>query len=165
MRGCWILALAVIALLVGCGRAEVAEAGEDSGQAYDPMVKQFGEAVLRGDWATAYGMTTPEFQATKSQSQLQQEYDALVAEIVKDDPSYKPNMVEAGHGELPSNEQEAVKYGIHPVPPKSSWKAWAYAAIGEGDANGLDRGIDAWVLVTEQGGQAKFSHVEFQFGD
>lgn len=165
MRGYWILLLAAIALLAGCGKAEVAGAGEDAGKAYKPLVKQFGQAVMRGDWQAAYAMTTPEFQAKTSQAQMQADYGKLVAEIQKEEPNYKPNMVDAHRGDLPKDEQEAAQWGISPVPPKSTWKAWACAEIGEGQGGEMDRGIDAWMLVTEQGGQTKLSHVEFMFPD
>ncbi|MEA2552259.1 MAG: hypothetical protein QOJ65_435 [Fimbriimonadaceae bacterium] len=165
----WLFALVGIAAT--CASCMPQIAGGDNGHeeritTYDPAVRKFGEAVMKGDWPTAYAMTTPAFQATTSQVQLQAEYDKLIADIVKDDPTFKPNTVQVEQGGLPSSEAEAKDtYDFKTMPPKSQWKAWMFAEIGEAVQGTMERGLEARVLVIEEQCQPKFAHVEFGYQD
>lgn len=160
-----------VCLLAGCSSDLNGDPNEGSGDgsistAYDSIAKDFGNDVMKGDWTSAYALTTSEFQATTSQAEMQKQYDDLVADIVKDDANYKPTMVEVDHGSLPSDEKEAKEiYNLKTMPPKDSWKAWLFSIIGEGDSDGIERGVEAQVLVVEVNGQNKLAHVEFAYPD
>ena len=163
--------LAVLALCFGAG-CSFEGAGGDAAMAetvdtsYDGLAKQFAQSVQRGDWAAAYAMTTPEFQATTTQAGLQKEYDDLIAEIRKDEPAFTPNMIEIDRGDLPSDEKEAKEtYEFKSIPPKSEWKAWLSASMGTGDKDGFERGVEAWLFVVSHNGENKFAHVEFAYLD
>jgi len=134
--------------------------------AYDSMVKQFGESVMKGDWSAAYAMTTPEFQKTTSQADMQKQYEDVVNQIKQAEPDFKPNMVQVEHGELPSDEKDASEtYHFKTIPPKSTWKGWMFSEIGVGDKDGMDHGLEAGVFVVELDGQPKLAHVEFELQD
>ena len=73
-------------------------------------------------------------------------------------------MVKVDRGPLPNDEAEARKYGVRTVPAPSTWRLWGCASVGQGDEY-MEQGVDAWVLVVEDGGATKIAHVEFMFGD
>ncbi len=166
----YLLCCMLMVSVLGCsfgGSGGSGSSGDSTDHTYDAIAKQFGQSVLKGDWASAYAMTTPEFQATTSQADLQKEYDDLIAEIKQSDPTFKPNYVEIDHGDLPIDEKEAKDtYGFKTMPPKSQWRAWLFSLIGEGnEKDGMDRGVEARLFVVDQNGQGKFAHVEFGFQD
>lgn len=167
--GIWfaVACLAVLLSLAGCSMGGGGEDVQPASVAqHDDLAKQFGNHVLKGDWTSAYAMTTSAYQATTTQAAMQKEYDDLAAEILKDDSTYKPNMVDVGHGDLPTDEKEA-REDLHfkTVPPKSEWLAWLFSEIGEGDKDGIERGISAELFVVNDNGQPRFGHVEFEFMD
>jgi hypothetical protein len=156
------------ALAAGCGSGAASDAEERSDEraAHEALARQFGEHVLRGDWAAAYAMTTGQFRGAVPQSQMRADYENLLREIRSDDPAFQPNRVEADSGTLPSDEAEAKDtYGIRLVPPRASWRAWMSAGIGFGNDQGIERGIDAWLLIVDDLGQLKIAHVDFEFMD
>jgi hypothetical protein len=165
---------AVIGLLAVCAGAVLAcDAGssraggeEEERPEYRDLTQRFGEAVLRGDWAAAYAMTTATFHGAVGQAQLQAQYENLLREIREDEPGFQPNRVIADFGVLPSNETEAKEtYDILMVPPQATWKAWTAAGIGFGDDQGIVQGIDARLLIVDDGGQLKIGWVRFEFMD
>ena len=133
---------------------------------HDDIAKQFGQHVMKGDWASAYAMTTPAYQATTTQAAMQKEYDDKYAVMVQQDPTYKPNWIDVDHGSLPTDEKEAREdFHFKTVPPKSEWLAWVFCEIGEGDAQAMEQGLTAELFVVNDNGQPKIAHVEFDFGD
>lgn len=149
----------------GCG----GDAGEAEGSEraeYEAIARQFGEHVLKGDWAAAYAMTTSQFRGAVPQARLKADYDDLLRQIRQDDPGFQPNRVEADFGTLPTDEAEAKDtYDILMVPPKATWRAWMASGIGFGDEQTILRGIDAWLLIVDDLGQLKIAHVDFEFMD
>jgi hypothetical protein len=143
-----------------------ADAASEPRAEYEAVGQQFGEHVLKGDWAAAYAMTTGAFQGAVSQARLKAAYDELLRQIRADDPMFRPNRVETDFGSLPEDEAEArTLYDIAVVPPKSTWKAWIATGIGFGDEQGIERGIDAWMLIVDVAGELKIAHVNFEFMD
>jgi hypothetical protein len=159
--------LLLMALLAGCGDDKSASvAAVDPKAAEKAVAKAFGNAMLSNDWSTAYAMTTPEFQKAVPRLDMQNQYVGLVSKIFEDDPKYTPNLVEVDEGALPASLEEATsKYHIQNPPPKETWKAWMAASIGQGKKAGIDRGVDAWMLIVEVGGELKIAHVNFEFMD
>jgi hypothetical protein len=133
---------------------------------YEAVARQFGEHVLKGDWAAAFAMTTSQFRGAMPQARLKEAYEDLLRQIRQDDPTFEPNRVETSFGTLPVDEAEARQtYGIVLVPPKASWRAWLSSGIGFGGVQGIERGIDAWLLIVDDLGQLKIAHVGFEFMD
>ena len=143
-----------------------AGAADESDAKHDPAVeavaKAFGEAAMHGDWAKAYSLTTLAFQASVSQSALQGQYDDLINQIKEGDPNFKPDTVEVDHGDLPSDEREMREtYNVTAAPAKRQWKAWVFSLIGKRDQGEMYAGVDAMLLIVDQGGQNKIAHAAF----
>ncbi len=150
--------------LAGCAGSDRASSGDQ--REYEVIGRQFGQHIVGGDWAAAYGMTTGEFQQAVSLDQLQASYHDLVRQMREDEPDFEANTIQIDFGELPGNEQEAREtFDIVVVPPQKSWKAWIATGIGSGDGTTIRRGVDAWLLLVEQAGQLKIGHVNFEFID
>ena len=154
-------------LSAGCGAGPgSADATTDDRAEYEAIGQQFGQHVLNGDWAAAYAMTTGAFHGAVPQARLKAAYDDLLRQIRADDPTFRPNRVETDFGSLPTDEAEAKSiYDIAVVPPMSTWKAWIATGIGFGDEQGIERGIDAWMLIVDDVGELRIAHVGFEFMD
>jgi ABC-type glycerol-3-phosphate transport system substrate-binding protein len=164
---CGTLGLLVSALaFAGCtGASDAATSGAERAE-HEALAQRFGQHIVNGDWAAAYGMTTSQFQEAVSQAQLQAAHDDLVRQMREDEPGFSANTVQVDFGVLPANEEEARQtYDITVVPPRDTWKAWLAAGVGSGDGTTIERGVDAWLLIVEQSGQLKIGHVNFEFID
>jgi hypothetical protein len=127
----------------------------------DPLAKQFGEYVIKGDWSSAYAMTTPGFQASTPIADMQKQYEDRLAELRRSEPTLTLDKVEADVGELPVDEAQAARYGVKSVPPQSTWKAWMFATLIGTDTQGRSIGLETRLFVVSDNGQDKFAHVYF----
>lgn len=145
------------------GAAEDEAGGPDQKMASDSkaLAKQFGDFVIAGDWASAYAMTTPAFQASTPVGDLQKQYSEILTQLRQGEPAFTPDKVDVSQGELPVDESQAARYGVKTVPPRSTWKAWMFATLVGNDSQGRAMGMEVRLFVVSDNGQDKFAHVYF----
>lgn len=130
------------------------------------VASQFGDAVLAGNWDAAADLVAAPYRAKLSKVALKAQYDKLVSQIKFTDPEFKADGVEVGAGDLPTSVDDARgPYKIDPVPDRSKWLAWVRASIGDKQGDTVEQGVDAWILVIDDGGQPRIGHVNFEFLD
>ncbi len=162
--------VATLGAILGC-QPTVQEGGvAGSGIEADcrAIAKRFGESVLSGDWAAAHAMTSPSFRARVSKEQMEAGYAELMAMIREDDPQFLPNAVDTDMGELPDDEADAShNYEILNPPPKETWRGWTFAEVGfkAPGEDTIERGIDALLLIVEEGNQFTIAWVDWEFMD
>lgn len=130
------------------------------------IATQFGEAVLADNWKGAADLVAPAYRSKFTAKSLQSQYEKLVSQIKFTDPEFKPNGLEIGAGDLPTSVDDARgPYKIDPVPDRSAWLGWVRASIGVKKGDSVEQGVDAWILVIDDGGQPRIGHVNFEFLD